>query len=70
MNTAAKGRAFEHEIRHLFEREGYSVIRGAASKGYFDSIDGTVKPDLVATKADAFTRTVQIILLQCKVSRK
>mgnify|MGYP001559403150 CR=1 FL=1 len=67
MNTAHKGRAFEHEIRHLFEREGYSVIRGAASKGFFDSPSGVVKPDLVASKTDRNKRTVNIILIQAKV---
>ena len=68
MNTASKGRRLEHDIRHLFEREGYAVMRGAGSKGLFDSLDGTVKPDLIATKADRMKRTVQIILLQCKVA--
>ncbi len=35
MNAAAKGRRLEHSVRSLFEREGFSVIRGAGSKGEF-----------------------------------
>ena len=69
MNTASKGRAFEHEIRSLFEAQGYSVVRGAGSKGNFDSPEGKVKPDLIASKSDRSRRTVQIILMQCKVQR-
>ncbi|MBI4033823.1 hypothetical protein HY379_02370 [Candidatus Saccharibacteria bacterium] len=69
MNTAAKGRAFEHEIRDMFEREGYSVIRGAGSKGLFDSPSGVVKPDLVASKTDRQKRVVKIILALCKISK-
>ena len=70
MSTATRGRSLEHEVRHLFEQAGYAVIRGAASKGFFDSLDGTVKPDLVATKADRIKRTVNIILIQAKVRGK
>ena len=70
MNTAHKGRRLEHDIRHLFEDAGYAVIRGAASKGYFDSPSGMVKPDLVANKADRNKRTVNIILIQAKVKGK
>ena len=70
MNTAAKGRAFEHQVRAIFEREGYSVIRGAASKGRFDSPSGIVKPDLIASKYNSQTRTVNMILLQCKIMGK
>lgn len=46
MNTAAKGRRFEHELRHLLEANGYSVTRGAGSKGEFFGM----KVDLIATK--------------------
>ena len=70
MNTATKGRAFEHELRKLFEDAGYSVIRGAASKGHFDSPDGQVKPDLIATKRGRSNKyEVQIIALQAKVRK-
>jgi len=33
MSSAVKGRRFEHEIRELFRQAGFSVIRGAGSKG-------------------------------------
>ena len=69
MNRAHKGRAFEHEIRDIFEREGYCGFRGAGSKGLFDSPNGPVKADLVMTKMDRQTRTVKIILLQCKINK-
>jgi hypothetical protein len=47
MPTAAKGRRFEHEVRELFRQAGYSVIRGAGSKGELLE----QKLDLGATKA-------------------
>ena len=46
MSTSSKGRAFEHEVRNLFRSAGFSVIRGAGSKG---ELFGE-KVDLVATK--------------------
>ena len=46
MSTATKGRAYEHEVRALFEAAGYSVIRGAGSKGECLK----EKTDLVCTK--------------------
>ena len=70
MSNASRGRALEHDVRHIFEREGYSVIRGAASKGFFDSISGVVKPDLVASKVDRTTKTINIILIQAKLRGK
>ena len=70
MSNATRGRAFEHEVRKLFEAAGYSCLRGAASKGLFDSPDGVVKPDLIATKMDRIKRTVNIILIQAKVRGK
>jgi Holliday junction resolvase len=66
MSTATKGRAFEHAIRHLFESAGYSVIRGAGSKGEF--LDDKV--DLVATKQtrlNEFTVYLTVVGVQCKV---
>lgn len=69
MSTASRGRSLEHEIRHMFEAAGYSVMRGAGSKGHFDSPEGKVKADLIATKTDRLTRTIQIIALQCKVQK-
>lgn len=66
MNSSRKGTAFEHEIRHLLEAHGYSVIRGAGSKGELLE----EKTDLVATKLskqNEFTAFLQIIGIQCKI---
>ena len=69
MNTARKGRAFEHEVRKIFEAAGFSVIRGAGSKGHFDTPEGVVKADLIASKSLRNTYEVQIIAMQCKVKK-
>lgn len=67
MSNAAKGRALEHAIRNLFRSDGWSVVRGAGSKGTFDCASGIVKPDLIATKRGTGNAySIQIILLQCK----
>lgn len=69
MSTATKGRAFEHEIRHLFEQAGYSVTRGAGSKGLMLE----EKVDLVCTKETAlnkFTAFLTIVGVQCKVKQR
>ena len=69
MNTAAKGRRFEHSIRDLFEREGFSVVRGAASKGEFLN----EKIDLVASKItpqNEFKVMLTVVSAQCKVRRR
>jgi len=66
MNTAQKGAALEREIRQLLQGAGWSVIRGAASKGEFLNW----KADLVASKATDHTqREVWIAVLQCKVKK-
>ena len=69
LSTASKGRAFEHEVRAMLEAQGYSVTRGAGSKGYFDSPEGKVKVDLIASRMDRVKRTIQIILVQCKIGK-
>ena len=69
MSSATRGRAFEHEVRHMLETNGYAVIRGAGSKGRFDSPNGEVKADLIASKMDRVRRTIQIILVQCKIEK-
>ena len=69
MSAVTRGRAFEHEVRAMLEGSGYAVIRGAGSKGRFDSPGGEVKADLVATKMDRVKRTIQIILVQCKLEK-
>jgi Holliday junction resolvase len=75
MSTATKGRAFEHEVIHLFKDAGFSVIRGASSKGEFYG----EKVDLVATRTTAqneykaFVNVYpdqQAVAVQCKVRGK
>lgn len=64
--SAGKGRRFEHEVRELFRQAGFSVIRGAGSKGELLE----EKVDLVATKAtrqNKFTCFLTIVGVQCKV---
>ena len=46
MSDRGKGRKFEHEIRQILKAHGFSVVRGAGSKGEFFGD----KVDLVATK--------------------
>lgn len=68
LSTASKGRAFEHQIRNLFREAGFSVIRGAASKG--ELLDEKV--DLVAskqTRENEFTVFLTIVGVQCKVKK-
>ena len=68
MSAASKGRRFEHEIRELFRQAGFSVIRGAGSKGeLFEE-----KVDLVATKATKASQVkvlLTVIGVQCKVRK-
>jgi Holliday junction resolvase len=62
----SRGRALEHEVRALFTAAGWSVIRGAGSKG---EVDG-MKADLVASKRSAQdTRTIYIVVMQAKRSK-
>lgn len=66
MSKASKGRAFEHEIRHLFESAGFSVIRGAGSKGEMLN----EKVDLVCTKTtprNGYKVFLLVVGVQCKV---
>lgn len=66
MSTATKGRAFEHEIRNLLRSAGFSVIRGAGSKGELLE----EKADLVATKLTSqneYKAFLTIVGVQCKV---
>jgi Holliday junction resolvase len=67
MNTARKGAKFENDVRKMCEAYGFSVTRGAGSKGFFDSPEGEVKVDLIASKFLQNTYEIQIILVQCKV---
>ena len=62
----ARGRAFEYELKKLFEDAGYSVMRGSGSKG---EVFGE-KTDLVATKVSRGTKkTAHMIIIQCKTER-
>jgi Holliday junction resolvase len=69
MSRASKGRAFEHEVRDLFESVGFSVIRGAGSKG--ECLQE--KSDLVCTRETRDNKQkvwLVIVAVQCKVRGK
>lgn len=67
MNTAQKGARLEREIRQLFESHGWSVIRGAGSKGEVLAW----KTDLLATKyTDQTQREVWLAVMQMKVKKR
>ena len=66
MSTASRGRALEHEIRELFREKGWSVVRGAGSKGEF----ADWKCDLVASRVTAENDRkvyLAVVLAQCKL---
>ncbi len=67
MNTAQKGANLERYIRKLFEADGWSVIRGASSKG--EAL--AWKADLVATKyTDETKREVWMAIMQMKAKKR
>lgn len=67
MNTAQKGANLERYIRQLLEADGWSVVRGASSKG--EVLDW--KADLVATKyTDQTKREVWLAIMQMKVRKR
>lgn len=67
MNTAQKGANLERYIRQLLEADGWSVVRGASSKG--EVLDW--KADLVATKyTDQTKREVWMAIMQMKVKKR
>jgi Holliday junction resolvase len=71
MSTATRGRALEHEIRELLRRAGYSVTRGAGSKGELDLDGCPMKVDLIATKTGGqLERQLFIVGVQCKLRRR
>ena len=71
MSTASRGRALEHELRALLRAAGYSVIRGAGSKGETDLGAGPWKTDLLATKTTpGLERDIYIVAVQCKLHRR
>lgn len=63
MTHYSRGRQLEYYVRTIFEAAGWSVIRGAGSKG---EVDG-MKADLVATKRGTKnTDIVYLVVMQCK----
>jgi Holliday junction resolvase len=69
MNFASKGRKFESEIRDLFEAAGFSVVRGAASKGEMLQ----EKVDLICTRETRSNKQKVLLLIvgvQCKIRGK
>ncbi len=59
VNTAMKGKRYEHEVKAIFEEAGYTVTRAAASKGPFD---------LICTKFTEENRKICFVaFVQCKV---
>ncbi len=66
MSNVHKGRRFEYEIQHMFEEAGFSVMRGAGSKGMLLE----EKVDLICTKettGNEFKVFLTIVGIQCKV---
>ena len=64
VSNYGKGRRFEHEVQHLFEANGYTVLRAASSKGPYD---------LVAWKeTEQNKKTVYLVIAfaQCKVKHQ
>lgn len=67
MSNYSRGRSLEYEIRQLFLDAGYSVIRGAGSKGEMLGFPS----DLVATKfTDQTCREVWLAIMQMKVKKR
>lgn len=64
---ANKGISFERQLKKLFEENGFSVMRGAASKGtVFNE-----KADLIATlETPSNTKKAYMLIVQCKVSKR
>ena len=66
MSNYSRGRELEYDVRGLVEAAGWSVIRGAGSKG---EVDG-MKADLVATRRGTKNQdTVWMVVFQCKRER-
>jgi len=61
------GRRLEWEIKRIFEDVGWSIVRGAGSKGDFALDNDKFKADLIATKiVRKGKKEVWIVLLQAK----
>lgn len=59
VNRAIKGRHYEHDVKHMFEANGYIVTRAASSKGPWDLI--------AIKKTDDNTRIAFMVCVQCKI---
>lgn len=68
MNRARKGRAFEHQIINLLKSAGFSVTRGAASKGEWRG----QKVDLIFSKETDQTNYTVVLMggMQCKAEKR
>ena len=67
MNTAEKGARLERSIIELLEKDGWSVMRGTASKGTVLDF----KTDLLASKwTNTNKKQLWLVLIQCKVKKR
>lgn len=66
-STAQMGASLEREIKNLLEANGWSVMRGAGSKGnVFNE-----KADLIATRLGTkYKDDVHILVIQCKKKKQ
>lgn len=65
--TSGKGITFERQLKRDLESLGYSVMRGAASKGQVFN----EKADLIATIETIHNvKQAHMIIIQCKVKGK
>ena len=61
-----KGITFERELKILLEANGFSVMRGAGSKGECFGM----KTDLIATKETGQNvKSAYMVIIQCKVKQ-
>lgn len=63
MTNYRKGRSLEYEVTNIFKKAGWSVIRGAGSKG---EVDGMKVDIQVSKRGTKYLDTVYIALLQAK----
>lgn len=67
MSKYSRGRDLEYQVKQIFEAAGWSVMRGAGSKG---EVFG-MKADLIATKeSNDNEKTAVMVIIQCKLKGK
>lgn len=66
MSNYRRGYELELEVKALFERDGWAVLRGSSSKGNVMMPEGAVKADLIASKISRDKRTIYMVLCQAK----